>query len=591
MFRLDTVDDTTPEVTALIKAISTPGLTAHPASADDTTNKSLSVLKEHNLVEDASHLTEAPRIFGHVLLSSMPRVSALARRRELLVQKTRGAANSPSSSDVVIVRLVLSLLSTSATGSTLAPTDTHKHDAQPPTCSTLTSTAGNRTAHSARLSPAISLPLSSTDAPSLPWCSARGDDETAEITYAARCLDDCPGGHSPGRSDEGDGQRLGSADPSPALSSAARGAACVCCQVVVRSYPVAVFSSDAMHALAQYWHCDTSPALQGDATTDGKQKTPTPALSTSASCVTSALDEFRERVRRHELHSLLSVARTCEALLRELDACRQSEDSTNSQGREAMEGVASRERAVTHSSKLLIPVPIYGAHLSVEDNQATRLERVGHLTTPLLREVTGEQSPMRPLTAVLHQIRVWAAETPQIQPPNAPSSEQHEAPSTLLLLTRARLLHLREDVRHFIEGESLSRPANYPPDSVATAWDLESRCPLDVLLPACLVHCQLGVSRSPSVVLLFYMDVFRASCRLAARLRSREQHQGGDACVSEGQTTGAGSQPSVTALEVDVAVMAVFQDLLSALVRARARVKPNLCFAVQLLSLWKKCMS
>ena len=319
-------------------------------------------------------------------------------------------------------------------------------------------------------------------------------------------------------------------------------------------------------------------------------------------CLAAALADFRACVCRHELRSLRSVAHACERLLLRLDVLSSdqreagnSEDEGLEGGSEAQQGGASDAATV-----IVIPVPMYGVALSMEDNQDTRLERVGHLTTPLLREATGEQSPLRALTAVLLQLEAWATDAPERQHPSrATPSEAQAAPSRLLssqatpdadtakastahlqlplLLTRARLSRLHaESLSLLISASSPTFEA--PAASIASLDVMKSAAP-DVLLPACLVHCQLGVSRSPSVVLLYYMDVFQPQWRRAAQLQSQARRPAKESSVS-----------AATSLVDRTVAVEGFYTLLRALVRARARVKPNVCFAVQLLSLWNKCV-
>ncbi|KPA76483.1 hypothetical protein ABB37_07793 [Leptomonas pyrrhocoris] len=618
MFRVDAADDTTPAVAAFIRAISIPLLTTSPVAAGNNTSSStgsLSHQHESGRDVDLCPSAESTRVGGHVLLSSLPRVTALARRRALLMRSTTSAVGSHAHAGVVFVRLVLSLLSSVAMERIVSPsTSSDERDADSVAHAVPVSNAISSSTESAALSPAVSSDASEIGAAAillLPWCSAEADaaeEGTADVTYAASCVDEKNGNPAQGKHSAEDANHLLSPDGrlsgSPSTSSENGGFRC---HVVLRSYPVAVFSTGVVRSLSQYWHEGPSLARQADADHDGAKESASSAFDSTAACLPAALEVFRARVRRHEVRSLRSVAHTCAKLLRELDAFTRSEKAKE----ECEVGSRSRPHEVLQrGTEYVIPVPIYGVALPVEDNQATRLERVGHLTTPLLQEVTGKQSLMQPLTAVLHQLHEWATTEPPAPPPFAALATPPAAPSRLsvaatldptspalrlLLLTRTRLLCLQQYVHRALQSGAAPLSLSESSTSPIVELEVEKTCPVDLLRPACLVHCQLGVSRSPSVVFLFYMDVFRSCCRRAALRRSREQHTGGGVGIRERGSSEArdpsncigASADGAFEVDPDVAVE-LFHSFLHALVQARPRVKPNVCFAVQLLSQWNK---
>ena len=641
MFCPDTVNDTTPDVLELVRSLFPTLPSANPAADRHTSCSVVSTQRESGLKDRWSSAMDSVPVHGHVLLSSLRRVAALARRHELLVQSTRSAWPSPSStlpasalsSSSVLVRLVLSLLSFSATEDVRSSTTpTEKRDVGSVARAAPTRHAGSSSsADSAHPPSALSSSMDDDDDDDggggdgttlLPWCTVSAPGAT-DITYVARCVQHETGQSSSSHQCGVHGcEEDGNAPSSASVSVPGHGG--LCCRIEVRSYPVAVFTTNTVRSLSQYWHCVASSAgrererEEVEGKEGGTGAASPAAVDTNSSdgssaercCLAAALADFRACVCRHELRSLRSVAHACERLLLRLDVLSSDQREAGSSEDEGLEGGSEAQQggASDAATVIVIPVPMYGVALSMEDNQDTRLERVGHLTTPLLREATGEQSPLRALTAVLLQLEAWATDAPERQHPSrATPSEAQAAPSRLLssqatpdadtakastahlqlplLLTRARLSRLHACVTQVLQTESLSllisasSPTFEAPAASIASLDVMKSAAPDVLLPACLVHCQLGVSRSPSVVLLYYMDVFQPQWRRAAQLQSQARRPAKESSVS-----------AATSLVDRTVAVEGFYTLLRALVRARARVKPNVCFAVQLLSLWNKCV-
>jgi hypothetical protein len=556
MFRLDTVNDTTPEVTQLIRELSQ---TSHARTHADTDIKAAT-----HASQDSLH------VCGHVLLSGMPRVAILARRRELLLYNTiNSSAPSSKASHVVFTRLVLSLLGSTATEDKRSPVLTNSR------CS-LESGAGE-----ASTCAVTTFPTQDGFTP-LPWCPAMAvEEEVADVAYNAYCLSGSVAGKSSQPS------RLRPFTPTTMAHD--KGFAC---RLELRSYPVAVLPSSVIRALSQYWH-NGPTSSRGDAdkveeqghdmTSDASPSLLGTASSVTAPCVAQALELFRERVCSHERSSLICVTHMCTTLLRRLDTVSaQGSTSPAKSEAECHDNGGLGDGDNEDKLPIVIPVPVYGVALAVEDNQATRLERVENFTTPLLREATGVRSPMRPLTAILHQLHAWATEDGHKEEEHSLRQSVHAVPQ--LVLTRERLGKLHRYASHVLAC------------ATTPLSDLEvvQRCPLDLVLPACLVHCQLGVSRSPSVVLLFYMHLFRSQWRCSAMQKTCEAARQMRNCSAKSEdTTKAATEKDASTDDADitvhlVAAAEVFHSLLAALARARPRVKPNVCFAAQLLALWNK---
>ncbi|KAK7195176.1 Dual specificity phosphatase, catalytic domain containing protein [Novymonas esmeraldas] len=317
------------------------------------------------------------------------------------------------------------------------------------------------------------------------------------------------------------------------------------CRIALRSKPVSVFSAamvDELTVDAQQCSTAATPAPgDGGATrssNSSSSNSTSSATEKAATCVPRAVAAFHSCVQHHEAATLQNMALGVARLL----------DDHDDGG-----GAASPE--------WMIDVPLYSVVLCVEDTHTTRLHRVQRLTTPLLRAATtgggggAADGPLGAVTRVLATLHTWCAASLTSTAPPGSSPPQ-------CTLTHAQLRELHQSMTSLCCAET--RPVTGDAAAAAT--------------PACVVHCQLGVSRSPSVVLLFYMDVFASQLRaaVAASVEAAVVAESSDTATAAAATAGSAS-------------LAVFNGLLGALVLARARVRPNVCFAAQLLSHWAQC--
>lgn len=529
MFRQDALSNTTPAVTGFIK-----GLT-QPADAVSATCSSGS----------SSGAESSPHATGHVLLTSLMCVSRLARRRQLLLHTETPAGDAsaalpPSTagtnlSRTLLVRLVLSLL-----GQTMMEVTT----ANPSSAS-----AGTQEA--------------ATGGATLPWWPEGEPTATEErdldVVYAVRYIDS-------------DAAELGSnTATAPATATAevtesacAPGAGAVR-RLALRSRPVPVFAAELIEELAEdAQRCADVVMTDSDSDDDDAAEAAVARAAAAASVVERARAVADACFRRHEARCLQQLAAVVDALLVAPSAAPHPAGAHSARVHETLADLAScaaAERAAAAAwPEWVVEVPIYGVALRVEDSQATRLARVRRLTTPLLLAATSSGSsnspaaaPLSAVTHVLALLHSWC------------TAERHGGSALVATPTRVQLTALRDLIEHYRvawEGENgAGVEAAASPCSCATL----TLSPCMSAAPACVVHCQLGVSRSPSVVMLFYMDLFATPLRRAVTAAAAAGNEDGDA-----------------------AALRVFHGLLSALVQARRRVRPNVCFAVQLLALWQQ---
>lgn len=536
----DTLCDTTPAVIDFLNSLS-------PASKSPSTGGG-------GAPQDGHNVQSCMPVMGHVFLTSLLCISRLARRRQLLLQSLQQSALLPRASampsmenvtvqhrsaaaaeagDTVFVRLVLSLLGhTVMKQATKAP---------------CTATPGDN---------------ASPQAVPLPWWAATSapSEHAQDVVYDVQCVDDA---------DDRVGDNVGlSKEHAPEAGhtpfTARTGAHC---RIVLRSHPVVIFSPAMMSELALDAEQRASVASRngchgGAAGTDSSEAVDAEAVT--GSCVARALEVFDARVRHHEEACLRQIAEIVGSLQRllekpatevekpgELASTGLPSDSANGDAAR-LDGCASPLHGWT------VDVPIYGVVVCIEDTHATRLERVRRLTTPLLQAATGcgdaAGGPLGPVTQVLSKLHTWCAASTAASTSSASPGASACTPA-LRAITRMHVTELRQLVeRHLHKSQTAAARLPGPAYPATVGYDASQT----LAAPACVVHCQLGVSRSPSVVMLFYMDMFAPQLRAAA-----------------------------SAAE---AALNIFHGLLNALVQARHQVRPNVCFSAQLLSLWRRLM-
>ncbi|KAG5505272.1 hypothetical protein JIQ42_07479 [Leishmania sp. Namibia] len=514
----DALCDTTPAVRDFISGLS--GACALPSSDDGTGH-------------DSHCGPRCLQAMGHVFLTSLLCVSRLARKRQLLLRRLERHAAPPSPSadtttdHTAFVRLVLSLLEpTKVAQATTAPcASAPGDDGAPP------------------------------EAAPLPWWAATSapSESAQDVVYTALCV-----------GDNAELRQENAPDGSLARLTTAH------CRIVLRSIPVPTFSAattDELTLDAELGASAISKAGDDGRAPDASRRAGVNAEAAADVCVARALKDFDACVRHHEEACLRQIAEVVGSLQQLLE---QPATEVGRTGEVASKDVPP-DGAVGDVSQLgsctsplhewTVDVPIYGVVLRIEDTQATRLKRVRRLTTPLLQAATGcgdvRGGPLGPVTQVLTKLHTWC--TASRTAASSPSSASLGTPSctpALPTLTCSQVKELRQLIARLLEDSQGAAAAS--PPGPANPTTVSYSAPRVSVAPACVVHCQLGVSRSPSVVMLFYMDMLAPQLRAAAS---------------------AAAEP-----------LAIFNGLLGALVRARRQVRPNVCFAAQLISLWQQLM-
>ncbi|AIN96495.1 hypothetical protein LPMP_130660 [Leishmania panamensis] len=544
MFCSDTLCDTTPAVIHFINGIST--ACTSPSSGG-------SALQD-------GHCEQTPLpVMGHIFLTSLLCVSRLARKRQLLLQSVQLPASPPTASATPSVEEITAQSMDQPPSATAAGNTTFVR--------LVLSLLGQTMTKRAAPAPRASAPgdgNASPQAAPLPWWPATSAprQSTQDVVYVVQCV----GGESDGAGDNAGlcQAHVPSGGHAPVTSSTTAN-----CRIILRSSPVPIFSSEMMAELAlDAEQCASVASRTGYGSrapgTDSSEDVDAEAVADS--CVARALEVFDSCVRHHEEACLRQISKLGDLLEQLLE---RPAAEVHSAGEVASKGAPSATTTsdisqlgscVSQLYEWTIDVPIYGVVLCVKDTHATRLERVHRLTTPLLQAATGcgdaAGGPLGPVTQTLAKLHTWcAASTTTASSTSSTSLGTPSCTPAIRTLTRSHVTELRRFVAgHFEKPQTAAArplgPAN--PATVSYGASLASAT------PACIVHCQLGVSRSPSVVMLFYMDVF------APQLRA--------------------------ALSAAAAPLSIFDGLLSALVQARPQVRPNVCFAAQLLSLWKQWM-
>ncbi|AYU77144.1 Dual specificity phosphatase, catalytic domain containing protein, putative [Leishmania donovani] len=539
MFCRDTLCDTTPAVIDFLNGLST-AASKSPCSGDGA-------------LQHGHNAQSCMPVMGHVFLSSLLCVSRLARKRQLLLKSLKPSALPPRASatpsmegiavqspsaagagDTVFVRLVLSLL-------------------------------GHALMRQATMAPCAAAPgdNASLQAAPLPWWPATSapSESAQDFVYDVQCVGD---------EDDRAGDNVGfSEEHAPGVGHTPFTASTsVHCRIVLRSHPVAIFSPAMMSELTLDAEQRTSVASRtgchgGAPGADSSEAVDAEAVS--GSCVARALEVFDARVRDHEEACLRQIAEIVGSLQRLLEKPAtevQSPGGLASTGfpSESANGDASRlGGCASPLHEWTIDVPIYGVVLCIEDTHATRLERVRRLTTPLLQAATGcgnaAGGPLGPVTQVLSKLHTWCAASTAASFTSSASPDAFSCVPGIRTITRMHVTELRQLVdSHLKDSQTAAARLPGPAYPATVGYDASQA----LAAPACVVHCQLGVSRSPSVVMLFYMDVLASQLRAAA-----------------------------SAAE---APLDIYHGLLNALVQARHQVRPNVCFSAQLLSLWRRSM-
>ncbi|KAG5509561.1 hypothetical protein JKF63_06266 [Porcisia hertigi] len=512
----DTLSDTTPVVINFVNDLAA----ARTSSGSD-----------YGAQQDRRLRPGCQPVMGNVFLTSLPSLSRLARKRQLLLQTVKSPVSSSCPSapatarNAVFVRMVLSLRG-----------------------------GAKKEAAMATRAPVSGDGEASQQTEPLPWwtSSSASNESAQDVVYDVQCMSD---------TDVRNQERV-SGGNHVVLTA-------IPCRIVLRSKPVPVLSSALVHELAlDAQLCATAASGSDDhaRTRDTNKSEDVGAEAVSGSCVARALKAFDACVNHHERACLCQIADVVESLQRLLE---QPDTEIRGTGERAGEDLSSQGpnddasrlgSSVSPLHEWTIDVPIYGVVICIEDTQATRLERVRRLTTPLMKAATGCSNaaggPLGPVTQALAKLHTWCTASTALASVTQSASLSTPAPTPELRpLTSSQVAELHQLVVGHLENPQAHTPSLQESGYSAA---VNNSTPRALPAPACIVHCQLGVSRSPSVVMLFYMDVFVTQLRMA--------------------------------VSAAAAPMEIFYGLQNALVQARHRVQPNVCFAAQLLSLWNKLM-
>ncbi|GET86927.1 hypothetical protein, conserved [Leishmania tarentolae] len=539
MFYRDTLCDTTPAVINFLNSLS---------AASESPCRG-------NGAQDVHHASPCMPVMGHVFLTSLRCVSRLARKRQLLLKHLQQPSRlpresaTPSSQDAavqsssvaaeaagntVFVRLVLSLL-----GHALV-----RPEATAPCTSAPDGSASPRAAP-------------------LPWWTvdSASSESTEDVIYDIQCvLDEDPQcGANVGPSEK-HAPGVGNTPLPPRTP--------VRCRIILRSNPVAICSPVMMSelALGAEQCASVTPEAGCDGGGPGTGSGETAGTETvTGSCVARTLEVFDTCVRQHEGACLRQISEVVGSLQHFLEKSAKEVQSPGERASTDLPADTVNDDApplggcTSPLHEWIIDVPVYGVTLCIEDTHATRLEHVRRLTTPLLQAATGcgdtAGGPLGPVTQILSKLHVWCAASTTGSSISSTSTGAVSYTPALGTVARTHVMELRQLVESHLKNlQTVTAP---PPGSASPAAMCHDASQA-LAAPACVVHCQLGVSRSPSVVMLFYMDV------LAPHLRA---------------ASSAAEAPLDT-----------YYGLMNALIQARRQVRPNVCFSAQLLSLWRRLM-
>nr|CCC95016.1 conserved hypothetical protein [Trypanosoma congolense IL3000] len=232
---------------------------------------------------------------------------------------------------------------------------------------------------------------------------------------------------------------------------------------------------------------------------------------------------------------------------------------------------------------LTLTVPIYYLHLCIRDNASSRIGEYDKVATNFMQLIIdGVVSVVRRTTAILQGLVFISNMMQSVKPASSMEMESelqkivHDALAALYHCTELLLRGGGEEQR---DGKDLLH-STFSLASIVALEDTEFEkysflANVSCSLPSVLVHCLKGVSRSPSIVMAFYMRTCAEKFYMLSKVLKG----------LEGATSDADALQSSNISSDDIYVFS-FPHLLQCLRRARPVVNPQICFLAELRSMW-----
>ncbi|RHW68248.1 kinetoplastid-specific dual specificity phosphatase [Trypanosoma brucei equiperdum] len=326
------------------------------------------------------------------------------------------------------------------------------------------------------------------------------------------------------------------------------------------------------------------------------------------------LEEYERTFLRGLLVCISSLLRRRVALERAEKSAAGSEGDNNGSDCNTVTSPLREEEFFFDGELPVLSVPIYYFAISMEDNATSRIadvvdvvEDFMHLLIDAATSVVMETTVI--LQCLVHIANTFGANGPQLSE-NVSESNDAAAKEALLALHRltevmVKKTREKQEPRGAVKtaaarnddcteaAEQISSDVAWPargdgfqPLVLSLGNDLE---PSDFLratlcvLPGVLVHCLKGVSRSPSIIMAYYIR------RCAGRIRTPLQQvvEGERGSLHSDDPTNNAAPSGDESGNGDMHVFS-FSSLLQCLQRARPVVNPQVCFLAELRSMWMR---
>lgn len=223
--------------------------------------------------------------------------------------------------------------------------------------------------------------------------------------------------------------------------------------------------------------------------------------------------------------------------------------------------VEEEEATRCEASPVVISIPVYRSRVNAADDTSTRLAHVFPFTNALIRHaVTGTECEA--VTAIIYLLEAWSSPCGSLEDAGdgcIPAS----VPGQSIFFERLRL-------GRALCSSALAGARDEDPDVARVLPSFSEGTGVSYRHSSIIVHCLKGVSRSVSAVMGYFIHEYSPLFELLSSYGANQERE---------RREGRGENASFPLS---------YADFLEVIRRSRSVASPNVCFSMELFSLWRQ---